>query len=162
MPRVAVKIVLSAKEKMQLERNIKSQVVERRIYLRSKIVLLSAEGRECIEIARLLGLSEKTCRKWRNRFAQDRMDGLMDLQRCGAPEIFTEAEREEIIRMACEAPADLGSWTLANLTERVKACFGKSISVETIRLILKSADASSAGNTDDQLKIGVHKQRAVK
>ena len=64
MPRVAVKIVLNAKEKTQLERNIKSQVVERRIYLRSKIVLLSAEGMECIEIARLLGISEKTCRKW--------------------------------------------------------------------------------------------------
>ena len=86
----------------------------------------------------------------------------MDLQRSGAPEIFTDAEREEIIQMACEAPADLGNWTLANLTERVKSRFGKSISVETIRLILKSADASSAGNTDDQLKIGVHKRRAVK
>lgn len=143
MARVAVAISLTDEERQELEKNIKSQKVEKRLFLRSKIVLLSAEGRECTEIAQLLGTSEKTCRKWRNRFAKERMEGIKDLQRSGAPEIFNEAERREIIRMSCCEPELLENWTLANLTEQVKKKFGRSISIESVRQILKSADAST-------------------
>ena len=145
MPRTAVQIILTPAEREQLERNVKSQTVERRLFLRSKIVLMSAEGKECIQIAELLEVSEKTCRKWRNRFAKERMAGLSDLQRSGAPEIFTPEERQEIIRIACEPPKDIRRWTLADIVERVREKFGREFSVETIRLILRSADAGSTG-----------------
>lgn len=143
MPRVAVKIVLTPEERAELEKNIKGHKTERRLYIRSKIVLLAAEGKECIEIAEILGISEKTCRKWRNRFAQKRLEGIHDLERSGAPDIFTEEERLEIIRLACSQPEDLKNWTLAYLTERAKEKIGRSISIETVRQILKSADRRS-------------------
>ncbi len=145
MSRVAVKILLSPAEREQLEKNVHSHSVEHRVHLRSQIILLAAEGQECIAIAKKLGISEKTCRKWRNRFASERMAGLLDLQRSGAPEILTPEERHEIIRMACTAPKEIENWTLAELTERVRHRFGKSISVETVRMILKSADEESVG-----------------
>ncbi len=140
MPRISVKIELSPKERIELEKNIKGQKVEKRLYIRSKIILLAAEGKESTEIAKLLDVSEKTCRKWRNRFAEKRMDGITDLERSGAPDTFTEEERLEVIRMACTQPEDLKNWTLAHLTEMVKEKIGRSISIETVRQILKMAD----------------------
>lgn len=133
-------IELTDTERAELEKNIKGHKVEKRLYIRSKIILLAAEGKECIEIASILGVSEKTCRKWRNRFAEKRLDGIVDLERSGAPDIFTEEERLEIIRLACGQPEIPRNWTLAYLTELAKERIGRSISIETVRQILKSAD----------------------
>ncbi len=142
--RVAIKIELTPAERAQLEHNVKQHTIEKRLYLRSRIVLLSAAGEECIRIADQLGVSEKTCRKWRRRFAEERMAGIEDMERSGAPELFTAGERREIIRIASTAPEILENWTLANVTAAVKKRFGKEASVETIRQILKSA-SSEAG-----------------
>lgn len=140
MPRVAVKIELTDAERAELEKNIKGHKVEKRLYLRSQIVLLAAEGKECVEIAKLVNVSEKTCRKWRSRFAAKRLEGILDLERSGAPDIFSEEERLEIIRMACSPPDEPKNWTLAYLTEMAREKIGRSISIETVRQILKSAD----------------------
>lgn len=144
MPRVAVKIELTAEERVELEKNVKGHKVEKRLYIRSRIVLLAAEGKECIEIAKILDVSEKTCRKWRTRFAEKRMEGILDLERSGAPDTFTEEERLEVIRLACSQPDEPRNWTLAHLTEMVKEKIGRSISIETVRQILKSADQRTA------------------
>ena len=140
MSRVAVKIELTEAERIELEKNIKGHKVEKRLYIRSKIILLAVEGRECTEIGKILGISEKTCRKWRNRFSAQRLDGIRDLERSGAPDTFTEEERLEVIKLACNQPDVARNWTLAYLTENVKEKIGRSISIETVRQILKSAD----------------------
>jgi putative transposase len=140
MARVAVKIELTEAERAELEKNSKGHKVEKRLYIRSKIILLAAEDKECTEIAKILDVSEKTCRKWRNRFAEKRLDGILDLERSGAPDTFTEEERLEIIRISCSQPEEPRNWTLAYLTELVKERIGRSISIETVRQILKSAD----------------------
>ena len=46
--------------------------------LRSRIVLSAAAAVSSSEIGRDLGVSVATVRKWRNRFAVDRLDGLVD------------------------------------------------------------------------------------
>lgn len=144
MPRVAVAIKLTDAERVELEKNAKSHKVERRLHLRSRIILLAAEGKECVEIAPLVGVSEKTCRKWRARFAEKRMAGILDLERSGAPDVFSEEERLMIIRLACEPPLEPKNWTLAYLTELAVRELGRSISIETVRKILRSADSQSA------------------
>lgn len=144
--RVAVKIELTPEEREQLEHNVKQHTIEKRLYLRSRIVLLSAAGRECIEIADMLGVSEKTCRKWRKRFAAQRMAGIEDLERSGAPELFTDEERAEIVHIASAAPELLQNWTLANVTEAVRKKFRRDVSVETIRQILKNARPTEIPN----------------
>lgn len=144
MPRVSPAIYLTEKERLELERNVKSLKVEKRLYLRSRIILLAAEGMESARIAEELNISEKTCRKWRHRFEEMRLEGILDLDRPGAPETFSEEERLEIIKLACTQPSDLKNWTLANLTEQVREKIGRSISIETVRKILKSADKKTA------------------
>ena len=154
--RVAVKIELTPAEREQLERNVKQHTIEKRLYLRSRIVLLSAAGEECIRIADQLGISEKTCRKWRRRFAEERMAGIEDLERSGAPELFTSGERQEILRIASTAPEILENWTLANVTEAVKKRFGREVSVETIRQILKTASAD--GTVPEGVRLKKHEK----
>lgn len=139
MSRVAAKIELTAEEREQLERNVKQQRIEKRVYLRSRIILMSAEGMECIEIADKLGVSEKTARKWRKRFSEERLRGMDDLERSGAPERFTEEQRKEIISLATTAPELMENWTLSNVTKLVRERFGCPVSIETIRQILKNA-----------------------
>ena len=95
---------------------------------------------ECTQIAKILNISAKTCRKWRNRFAENRMEGMKDLERSGSPNTFTQEERLEIIRLACSEPDIPKNWTLAYLTELVKERIGRPISIETVRQILKTAD----------------------
>lgn len=143
MARVAVKIELTERERIELEKNVKGQKTEKRMYIRSKIVLLAVEGIECTEIGRIIGVSEKTCRKWRNRFAEKRLAGISDLERSGAPDIFTEEERLEVIKLACNQPEVLKNWTLAYLTELAREKIGRSISIETVRKILKSTDMNT-------------------
>ncbi|MBB5337511.1 helix-turn-helix domain-containing protein [Pectinatus brassicae] len=161
MPRIAVKIILSDKEKSLLKKNISGQRVEKRMYLRSKIILLSAEGKECIEIAKMLGISEKTCRKWRNRFAKQRMDGLNDLQRTGAPELFTEEEKMQIIQKSCSAPVMLENWTLANITQWAREFFSREVSIESIRQILKTADKSTIISDMPDNVVYMKKKKAI-
>ena len=48
-------------------------------------MLLAAEGLTNVQIANTLGINNLTARKWRNRFAEYRMDGLQDEPRPGRP-----------------------------------------------------------------------------
>ena len=50
---------------------------------RAHILLLAAEGLTNVQIANTLGINNLTARKWRNRFAEYRMDGLQDEPRPG-------------------------------------------------------------------------------
>jgi transposase len=64
--------------------------------LRSRIVLECAAGRANTDVAGALGVSRETVRKWRSRFAQDRLEGLSDEPRPGRPRTITD-ERVEIV-----------------------------------------------------------------
>jgi len=144
LPRNSVKIELTNEERYELEKNVKSQKIEKRLFIRSSIVLFSAQGLQSKEIAQKLGVTEKTALKWRNRFAKYRLEGISDLERPGAPETFTELERLEIIRMSCSEPPIARNWTLAYLTEESSKLIGRSISIETIRQILRTANKQTA------------------
>jgi transposase len=60
--------------------------------------------------------------------------------------LFRSEERLAIIQLACTQPPVLKNWTLANLTEEVKETIGRSISIETVRKILKTADSNTASS----------------
>jgi transposase len=70
---------------------------------RARIVLLAAEGVENKDICERVGASPNTVGKWRRRFAERRMEGLLDEPRPGAPRQIGDDEVAEIVRLTLEA-----------------------------------------------------------
>lgn len=65
--------------------------------LRSRIVLECAGGLSNTEIAGRLGVSRETVSKWRSRFVSDRLPGLSDEPRSGAPRKITDDQVARVI-----------------------------------------------------------------
>src|SRR5438270_11677359 len=70
--------------------------------LRSRIVLACAEGGSLTQIARDVGVSRETVRKWRTRFETHRLEGLSDEPRPGAPRKVTDEQVERVITATLE------------------------------------------------------------
>ena len=90
--RKAALIVLTDDEFATLSSWVRSGTSEARFTQRAKIVLAAASGKQTTEIARKLGERPSTVGKWRLRFAQDRVQGLMDESRSGRPRRYEEQQ----------------------------------------------------------------------
>jgi FixJ family two-component response regulator len=80
---VPTRIELTDEERAQLEAWERRRSSAQALALRSRIVLAAAEGPNNTDIARRLGIAVSSVRKWRNRFAEHRLDGLVDDPRPG-------------------------------------------------------------------------------
>ncbi len=80
---------------------------------RAQLVLAAADGRSNQDVARMmLRLTIWTVGKWRRRFLAQRLDGLLDEPRPGAPRTITDADVERVITLTLEStPADVTHWS---------------------------------------------------
>jgi transposase len=87
--------------------------------LRARIVLACAEGLSNSEVSRELGASLPTVGKWRKRFVTDRLDGLSDEPRPGAPRKITDAQVEAVlVKTLEETPANHDShWSTRSMAK---------------------------------------------
>jgi transposase len=92
----------------------------RALALRARIVLSAAEGLSSSEVARRLGTQFGTVSKWRNRFAEQRIDGLLDEPRPGQPRKITDAQVEEVVVKTLETtPTDATQWSTRSMAREV-------------------------------------------
>jgi transposase len=118
-----VRIVLSPAEKMQLEQNVKSRRTPVRLLERSKIVLFAAEDIPNYKIAKMLNIDVNKVGRWRNRFADNRHQGIeKDLPRGanhGGKNSAEQAKlRSKIIKMTTqEKPKDATQWSTRGLAK---------------------------------------------
>jgi transposase len=96
-------IELTAEERAELKRYLRRGTIERRLAQRAHIVLLCAEGRTNQDVAEVVGVTPGTVGKWRKRFAEDRLDGLSDLDRPGGPRKITDELVEELVVRTLES-----------------------------------------------------------
>jgi transposase len=116
----AVVIELSAAEREQLESWSRRRTSAQALAERSRIVLAAADGLSTSEIARRLGVNVSTARRWRNRFAEHRLDGLTDEPRPGQPRRITDAQVEEVIVKTLEStPKDATHWSTRSMAREV-------------------------------------------
>lgn len=116
----AVAITLTAAERAELEGLAKRRRTAQGLARRARIVLAAADGTENKVIARAVGADENTVGKWRRRFAEDRIDGLRDEPRCGAPRQIGDEEIAETIRLTLETtPPDATHWSLRSMARAV-------------------------------------------
>jgi transposase len=117
--RPTVEIVLSSVERERLLSWSRRHTSSQALALRSKIVLGCAEGRTNKDVAAELRVNPVTVSKWRNRFAADRLDGLVDAPRPGAERSIADDVIEQIVIDTLEtAPADATHWSTRGLAAK--------------------------------------------
>ena len=115
-----VPVELTADERARLEAWERRRTSAQALALRSRIVLAAAAGPNNTEIARALGIAVSSVRKWRNRFAEHRLDGLTDEPRPGQPRKITDAKVEEVIVRTLEtSPKDATHWSTRSMAAEV-------------------------------------------
>ena len=134
---------LTAAQRHRLKQRAHGHKTAYRDRIRALIVLAAAAGHGTAVIAKLVGVSIDTARKWRARFAAAGMDGLTDRPRSGRPRRFSAVQRAEVTALACELPATRGvplsKWSCLDLAREVIAAgIAESISASTVRRILGS------------------------
>ncbi|MGI5508725.1 IS630 family transposase [Streptomyces sp. CA-106131] len=100
----AVEIVLSEDERVELVR--RAGLSDRRTAERARIILACADGLSNAAAAQAVGAGVKTVRKWRGKFAAQRLAGLEDEGPIGRPKselVLTEGERDQLVRWARRA-----------------------------------------------------------
>jgi transposase-like protein len=89
MPRSSPFVIeLTPAERENLERTSRRYSAPYRDVVRARIVLLAAQGRENTEIARRLDTPIQIVSKWRKRFFEERVVGLVERPRTGRPPAF--------------------------------------------------------------------------
>jgi len=105
MPRLKP-LTLTDDERAKLEAWARRPKTAQRLALRSRIVLAAAAGRSNTDIAAQLRVTMPTVGKWRRRFLEDRLEGLADEPRPGAPRGITDAQVEEVVTRTLESKPD--------------------------------------------------------
>lgn len=82
-------IILSAQERVELERRARCYTASYAQVVRAKIVLMAAEGLANVDIAARLDTSPQVVHRWRKRFFERRLKGLEDAARSGRPRVFS-------------------------------------------------------------------------
>ena len=85
MGRTTAELVVTEREREVLERWSRRAKSSQALAQRSRIVLGCAAGKSNKEVAAEVGVWPQTVGKWRQRFLEDRLDGLGDDPRPGGP-----------------------------------------------------------------------------
>ncbi|GIW45571.1 MAG: hypothetical protein KatS3mg077_2853 [Candidatus Binatia bacterium] len=109
---------------------------------RARVVLLRARGESLSAIARQVGVSRVTVRRWLRRFVETRLAGLHDASSRAGTRRVTGSVRDAIIRIAMSPPSAAGEpfagWSLRKLQLHIlRRGLVKHISVEGLRQILR-------------------------
>jgi transposase len=114
--RLTTELILTEEERETLARWARRPKSSQRLALRSRIVLACATGASNTEVAARLGIARPTVGKWRSRFVTDRLDGLLDEPRPGAPRKITDEQVERVVVDTLEStPRDATHWSRASM-----------------------------------------------
>jgi transposase len=110
---------LTVEECETLERWARRPKSAQALAQRSRIILECAAVKPNTVVARKLGLTHQTVGKWRQRFLERRLEGLLDEPRPGAPRQVGDAQVERVVRLTLEStPADATHWSTRAMAKR--------------------------------------------
>ena len=148
MPRRAPTVVLTAEDRLELDRRVRARTSRQQDVLRARIVLLAADGLGTTASATALGVARGTARSWRARFVAHGLAGLVDRPHCPPARLYAPATQARIVVLACQSPAELGwegqsHWTIKDLARFIAGHPELGLgtpSKSTIHLILQAHD----------------------
>ena len=107
---------LTETEREALQRWARRPKSAQALALRARMILSCAEGNANKAVAGKLGVRSQTVGKWRKRFVERRLDGLLDEPRPGAPRKVSDAAVERVLTMTLEStPQDATHWSTRSL-----------------------------------------------
>ena len=112
-------LALDGAERETLEQWTRRPKTAQALALRARIVLACADGRSNTGVAAELRVCVDTVLKWRSRFLEQRLDGLLDQPRSGRPRMIDDADVERVIALTLEAtPKDATHWSTRSMARR--------------------------------------------
>lgn len=109
-------LVLSSTEQEQLLAWTKRRKTAQALALRARIVLACAQGVDNKIVASGQRVTQQTVSKWRGRFIEHRLDGLLDAPRSGAPRSIDDTRVDAVIAKTLESvPANATHWSTRSM-----------------------------------------------
>jgi transposase len=130
--RQAQAIKLSREERKSLELLIRRGTAEQRQVMRAQIALMAHRGESTTAIAQALGVSVQTVSHWRTRLVRHGVEGLQEVSRPGRPRRIGEAQRLELLALACE-PAEPDGRAIPTLDELVERAIERGVTTQISR-----------------------------
>jgi transposase len=116
--RVAEPIVLSEEVRRKLEQHSRGRSTQARVVLRSRIVLLAADGLQNKQIATALDVAPRMAALWRGRFIEHGIEGLLkDAPRPGRSESISRASLIE--KTTQSTPANATHWSTRTMAREM-------------------------------------------
>ena len=118
MARPPARIQLSEEEESVLRGWTRKGSGEQRLADRARIILFSHEGMTVEKIAERMHTRPARISKWRQRFAEGRLNALSDAARPGKPHTYTEETERRVLRLLDQpAPEGYAQWNGPLLAE---------------------------------------------
>jgi transposase len=112
-------LVIAPEERSALEKWARRPKSAQALALRAKIILACAEGKSNTEVAAQFRITKQMVGKWRARFVERRLDGLLDEPRPGTPRKVSDGEVERVLAMTLESlPRDATHWSTRSLAKQ--------------------------------------------
>jgi transposase len=116
-PKAAV--MLSEEQREQLQSWARRRKTAQSLALRAKVILRCAEGHHDSEVAGVVGMTRQTVGRWRRRFIERGLEGLLDEPRPGAPRQISDAAVEKVVTLTLESqPKDATHWSTRSLARK--------------------------------------------
>lgn len=116
--RPKARLTVTPTERARLQEWTRRRTTAQALALRARIVLACAEGRDNIDVAEELDVTHQTVGKWRQRFLDRRLNGLLDEPRPGGPRRVGDAEIERVIARTLESkPRDATHWSTRSMAQ---------------------------------------------
>ena len=118
--RPKAELVLSESEREQLMALTLRRKTAQALALRARIVLACADGVDNKAVAARQRVTPQTVSKWRARFVEQRLDGLLDAPRPGAPRSIDDARVDAVIAKTLESvPTGATHWSTRSMAREM-------------------------------------------
>lgn len=112
-------LTLTRDEHETLDRWARRRMTAQALALRARLILACATGQSNTAVATRFGVTKQMVGKWRGRFVRQRLDGLLDEPRPGAPRTVRDADVERVVTLTLEAmPRHATHWSTRTLAAR--------------------------------------------